>query len=386
MKTIKILNLVPGLDSGGIEHVLLNYYQKMDRQLIHFDFAIFKDNIGKDGKEFVKMGSKVFFLPPKSRGLKNYSRELYKILIQEQYDIVHAHQSYMAWIPLYIAKRAGVKVRIAHSHTTMTDFLTFKYKAYRILGLYGNRYFATHKMACGQEAGKYVFGKKYFNKGKVIVLPNAINLDDFDFNDSRRKRVRAEMGWERKFIIGNVGRLSEEKNQSFLLQLLKEIMLRNKRALLVMVGNGPLEKELLEKAIALGVEEHVEFLGQRNDVHNLLQAFDVFVLPSYREGLPVTGVEAITSGLDCIFSTGVPSELAFCSQVRHISLNEPRMWIDAILETEKRSLARKGNKELMKRYGFDIIVASKWLQEFYINAVAQASISPKGNSFRGQTL
>ncbi|MGG0276185.1 glycosyltransferase family 1 protein [Bacillus rhizoplanae] len=369
MEKINVLHLVPGLDAGGIEMMLLNYYKYIDRRKIQFDFAMFFDSVGLTGKEFQNMGSDIYHLTPKSKGFKQYKYELSEILRKNKYDIVHAHQNYMSFIPLYYAKKHGIKVRIAHSHSTSVDNSNLMNPFLRIAGIYLNNFTSTYKMSCGIEAGKYIFGEKSFNQGNVIVLPNAIETSKFSFSQIKRNEIRKELNIEGKFVIGNVGRLSEEKNHIFLLKIFKEIYMKKNDSCLVIVGDGYLDGKLKEFARELGIEQHIHFLGRRNDVNEILNAFDAFVLPSFHEGFPVVCIEAQTSGVKCFFSDKIPQEVSVTDQTEFISLDKSaEFWAEHITKSAFNYNRTDRNKEI-KDSGYDIKENAKWLENFYIECL-----------------
>ncbi|MRB58147.1 glycosyltransferase [Bacillus thuringiensis] len=369
MKKINILHLVPGLDAGGIEMMLLNYYKYMDRDKVQFDFAMFFDSVGLTGREFEKMGSTIYHLTPKSQGFKKYRDELLEILKRNKYDIIHAHQNYMSFIPLYYAKKHGIEVRIAHSHSTSVDNSNLMNPFLRMAGIYLNNFTSTYNMSCGIEAGKYIFGKTAFKKGNVKVLPNAIETNKFSFSQINRDKIRQELNIEGKFVIGNVGRLSEEKNHVFLLEMFKEIYARENNSCLVIVGEGDLDENLKELARGLGIENHVYFLGRRNDVNVILSAFDAFILPSFHEGFPVVCIEAQTSGIKCFFSDKIPREVSVTDRTEFISLNKSaQYWADCIIKTAL-NYNRIDKQKDIKDSGYDIKENAKWLENFYIECL-----------------
>jgi glycosyltransferase involved in cell wall biosynthesis len=365
----RILHLVPGLDAGGIEMMLLNYYKHMDRSKFQFDFAMFFNSIGMTGKEFINMGSKIYHLTPKSKSLTKYRNDLLEIFNNNIYDIVHAHQNYMSFIPLYIAKEKGISVRIAHSHSTSVDKSNIFNPLLRKAGIYFNNKVATHRMSCGIEAGKYIFGEKNFNEGKVIVVPNAIETKKFSYSQIKREQLRNELNIKDKFVIGHIGRLSEEKNQTFLLDVFKEVYEKNNDACLVIVGEGDLEEYLRKRAKELKIEKQVYFLGRRNDVNELLNIFDIFVLPSLQEGFPVVCIEAQASGVKCIFSDKVPKEVSITDLTEFVSLDRPiKFWAEKIEKASQKS-KRFDYSEKVKESGYDIQENAKWLEQFYIDCL-----------------
>ncbi len=366
MKKIKVLQLVPGLDAGGISMLLLNYYKNMDRNKIQFDFAIFYDNIGLTGKEFKKMGSKIYHLPKKSLDFKGYIKSLKNILKENNYDIVHAHQNYQSFIPLQLAKKCGIKVRISHCHTTLPD-PGYKQKILSIIGKLLNNLYATDKFACGIEAGKFLYGKKINNKQNFFILNNAIDVKKYIYNEKIRNKIRKELHVSNKFVIGTIGRLSKQKNQKFAIDVFKEVYEKNNNAELIIVGNGELEKELKSYVNKLNLNNNVLFLGKRTDVNELLQGFDVFILPSLYEGLPIVGVEAISSSIPCIFSDTITKELKVRENIKYIKKYNIDEWSKEILTYQDFKRIENSKEVMMNLY--DIKKNAKLLENKYIELV-----------------
>lgn len=369
MKKIRVLHVVPGLDAGGVSMILLNYYKNLDQNKISFDFAISYNYIGMTGKEFEKMGSKIFFLPKKSKGIKKYCDALKSILEDNIYDIVHVHENFNSFFALYVAKKCGVKVRISHSHSSGENGnLIIKLIAYiekKLIKVY-----ATDLFACGRKAGIYLYGKRSMNQNRIFVLNNAIDTTSFIFDLNKRKILRRKMGLENNFVILNVGRLSYEKNQKFLLDIYARIKQTNSNARLLIVGNGELEKELKDYAAQLNLPVEDIFLGRRNNIPEFLLISDVFVLPSFFEGLPVSGVEAITSGIPCIFSNVVTKELNLRDNIHFLPVDDHTLWINAILKYQ--DYRREGDScDIMKKAGYDIKINAALLEKKYQELVGR---------------
>ena len=216
-------------------------------------------------------------------------------------------------------------------------------------------------MSCSKEAGRALFG----NKKKVQVLHNGIETDKFIFNKKVREKIREEFGVNGEFIIGHIGRFDKPKNQDFLITLFNEINIKNKK--LILVGDGELKDKLQKRVNDMGIENKVIFTGIRDDVNELLQAFDLFVFPSIFEGLPVTVVEAQTAGLKCILSDTITKEVDITGNVEFMSLNKTsKEWAYEVMKY-RDGYIRTNTKELVLKAGYDIKDTSKQLEEFYLN-------------------
>ena len=360
MKQIKILHLLPGVGTGGIPSVVLNHYKNMDKSMFRFDFAVFIPASEERTEEVENMGAKVYTLPRKTEGFSVYAKELTKIITEGGYDIVHAHQSYQSYIPLYYAKKCGIKSRIAHAHSTNIDRINIPKRILKAISHLINPFIVTEYLACGKKAGDSMFGKRKFH-----LLKNAIKIDNFRFSEEKRNEIRKNMNWQNKVVIANIGRLSVEKNQSFLVEVFKEVSKLEKNAVLCFCGDGEKYDEIKEKSKELGIEDKVFLLGNRTDVNELINAFDCFALPSLFEGIPVTGIEALCNGLPTVMADTITNEFDEYKKIKFISLDTPKeIWAKEILKKASEghdvSMADK-----MKKCGYDISNSAKKLEEFY---------------------
>lgn len=360
---IRILHVVTTLDRGGIETMLMNYYRNIDRSKVQFDFLKHVDYPCDYESEAVEMGSRVYTLPKLNPFSWNYRNRL-NTFFQEhpEYKIVHSHLDCMSAVPLLYAKKNGVKFRIAHAHNTNQEhnlkyFLKMHYKK-RIPDE------ANILFACGQDAGKWMYGSKTFK-----VLHNAIDGSHFTFNEAGRIDTRKEWGIEDCFVIGHVGRFFEQKNHKKLIDIFAEITKLHKNSRLLLVGVGPLEKEIREYVACKKLNEKVIFCGLSREVNKMLWAMDVFVLPSLYEGLPVTLIEAQASGIRCVVSDTITKETRISDNIQYIGLEESdRHWADQILSFG--NTYDRLNMELeIKSNKYDIKGNSAELQKYYMGLV-----------------
>lgn len=328
---IKVLHFVPALDGGGIERVLYNYYENMDISKIHFDFAIHSTKKGILGNEFAKQKSKIYYVTPKKKNILKYIKDVKTAITSDEYDIIHVHQGFKSWIPLLIGKTLGCKIRIVHSHNYVAKESGYR-KAYQYVERNLITSFATNYMACGEKAARWLYGNKILENNKVMILKNAINIDEYIYNESIRKDVRSRLNLENKICIGHVGRFSEQKNHDFLIDIFNEIYKENKDVAMILVGTGEIVNDIKNKVKLLGLEKQVEFLGVRNDVNKIYQAMDLFVFPSLFEGLGIAAVEAQASGIECFVSDVIPKEIELSNNIKFLSLDESAMyWAECIL-------------------------------------------------------
>ena len=370
---IKILTIVSGLDGGGVENILLNYYKNMDRDQVHIDFIVHSQHQGKLEKTFKEMGCQIYHVTPKTISLKKNIIDIYYIMKNNDYDIVHSRMNVKGVTHLITAWVCGIKVRMIHNHlayrpkTRMMSIISF-------VAQITCKLFATHWLACSKDAAIEMFGKKAVNTNKVIILNNAIEANTFEFNPRKRKILRDEFNIHGKFVVGMVGRFHEQKNHEFMLKIFREILNRNAKAVLMLVGDGELHNQIYEKTSLLQLKNNVIFTGIRNDVPDILQGMDIFVLPTKYEGFGNVLIEAQAAGLKTFTSLeGVPKATKVTALIEYISLKKSAAyWAEKILGYSS-GYKRVSQKECIKAAGFDIEDNAFFLQELYINAVKKIS-------------
>lgn len=349
----RVLQILNHMDYGGIEAVVMNYYRHMDRTKIQFDFAVCEDSMLPQKEEIQKLGGNIYLLPPISH-LPRYIRSLKKLIKDHNYEIVHCHMNTLSVFPLYAARRAKAKVRICHNHTTAHKGEGAKtILKYLLRPL--NKCFATDYFACGEYAGRWMYGNKCFEAGEVYVMPNAVETERFRYNMITRISMRMKMDVTDKFVVGHIGRFMYQKNHDFLVDIFKEVHRRRPNAVLLLIGEGELEPRIREKVKSLGLTEAVIFYGTSQDTSKLYQVMDVFCLPSFYEGLPVVAVEAQMNGLCVISSDHVTPEIALLENYRQISLKaSASVWAKEILKADICEATRQDAWKQMKKSGFSM--------------------------------
>lgn len=368
MSPIKILQIFTVLNKGGAETNLMNYYRNMDRSQFQIDFLVHRET-GFFEEELIKSGSKIFRLPAiLPWKLKEYKKAV-KAFFEEHndYDIVHGQCSELGVFIYEEAKRRGIPVIIAHAHNNRMD--RDKKLVFRLIWKKKMRKSINAYFTCGKEAAENLFGKKLSEKS--YQMNNAIEVEDFQFNQEVREKKRKELQAEETINLVNIGRFNTQKNQSFLLDIFAELIKRNKKYKLFLVGQGELESQLREKAKQLKIEQDVEFLGLRNDVPELLQAMDIFLFPSLHEGFSVAFVEAQTTDIKAIISDGVPTEsILIPENVTVIPLkNSAQQWAEKIAEIN--NFERKNVADLIKEKGYDIKENAQKLEKKYKELIQQ---------------
>lgn len=363
---IRIAQIIGKWLGGGVEAVVMNYYRHLDHSKVQFDFICDDDSTNIPYDEIEKLGGKVILIPPYQKVFK-YQKELRRVLRDGKYKIVHSHINTLSVFPLYAAKKVGVPVRIAHSHSTTNKKEWKKNLLKQVLRPFSKKY-ATNYMCCSELAGRWLFGDKAYDEGKVYLLNNAIDLDKFKYDKKIGDKKRKELGIkEDTIVIGHIGRFVAQKNHNFLIDIFNQFHKKEKNSILLLAGQGPLQEEIKNKVRELGLDDSVKFLGQRNDANELYQVFDVFLLPSLYEGLPVVGVEAQASGLLCFFSDDMTKETKVLDSTVFMSLsNTAEEWAGEIL-TNLKDYKRINTKSEVSDNGFDIEIEARKLEKYYIN-------------------
>lgn len=364
---LRILQIVTHMNRGGLETMLMNYYREIDRTQIQFDFLVHRQTRGDYDDEIEALGGRIYRMPRLNPWNPHYITSLQRFFREHTYEIVHCHLDCMSAVPLDAARKAGVPIRIAHSHNSNQDhnlkYLVKLWYRGRIPAT------ATALFACSKAAGDWMFcGKSY------QLFPNAIPAKAYRFCEETREDIRTKLHIpDHQLIVGNVARFSPQKNHSFLLDIFEKISLKTD-AVLLLVGDGELRQNIEAKVHALQLDGKVRFVGKSSHVEQLLQAFDVFAMPSLYEGLPLTLIEAQASGLPCIISDRVPLECKITDLVAQVSLeSSAEDWSETILTAAK--LPRRQTLPEIQSAGYDIELEARKLTDYYRRCVQAATVS-----------
>lgn len=368
----RVLHVLGTTNLGGAESRVMELYRSIDREKIQFDFLIHTEKEGHYTKEILALGGRIYSVPRfKVYNITEYKKALRSFFSEhKEFVAVHGHMTSTASIYLPIARRAGIPVTIAHARSAGVD-KGIKGVITKILRKpIADR--VDYCFTCSTEAALAVFGQNNVKRGRVITIPNAIDVDRFAFNDNVRNTVRKELGIDNdKFVIGHVGRFGFMKNHKYLIEIFNEVYSKNNNALLVLIGKGELQDEIKSQSEALGLRDKVMFLGTHSDVERYYQAFDYFVFPSIFEGLPGSVAEAQASGLKCLVSDKVTGEVGLTPLVKYRSIEEPAVeWAKVILEdinlTDDRIKDSKQAQEMIRSKGFDVRQQASLMTDFYI--------------------
>lgn len=369
MKKVLIVITTEAAEYGGLTTVMLNYYTNMSREGFVFDFLSTNRITDRLRQKLAENGSGYIQLPSRKRSPVHYMLGLFKLLKLNEYDIIHVNgNSATMAIELNVAKMAGIPDRIAHGHTTQSNYPLFdKMMTPFFKGSY------TKALAVSKDAGEWLYkGEKY------IVLNNAVSTERFKYNGSIRDEYRSKLGISNKLVIGNIGRLNFPKNQRFLIDVFREYRKYDDNSVLLLVGEGK-ERSLLEQKIGdYGLKEDVFLLGARRDNAELLQAMDVFIFPSIFEGFGLALVEAQAAGLFCICSENVPEEARISDYVKSISLKQTSLqWADELyhissdLPKTKREERSQKARAMITAKGYNIEMEADRLRKIYCSCTVK---------------
>lgn len=374
MKILYVLNNT--MEYAGTESVVLNYFKYLQSKDFCIDFMLHTTEEESNNNEICRYlrqsGSKIHCVTPRKVSLKQNIKDIQNILRREHYDIIHSHADCISGFILQIAKNENVSIRIAHSHNTQSEVSGGRLKRKLHLALlelckWNLRRVATHYMACSKAAGKWLFGKKLLESDNIYILRNAIECEKFKYNQDIRNKIRMELGLDNCFVIGHVGRFCYQKNHEFLINAFVELKLKDPTAKLLLVGKGELEEKIQRLVREKKLEESVIFYGVSNQVNELLQAMDLFVLPSRFEGLSVVLIEAQAAGLPCIVteSDKISNETNITPLIKHIATDNYGHWASEMLAL--KGSTRKDQSDVVKAAGYDLKNESDKLRTLYLD-------------------
>ena len=368
MKRILVMGM--SKDRGGMETFIMNYYRHIDRNKFQFDFISYNE-APYCAEEIKKLGGRCFVITGRFTNYRKNKKELKELFA------AHGHEYAALWYNcclvsdltiLKLAAKYNIPRRIVHAHNSqamgskLANLLHTLYKSKLVK-------YATDFWACSAEAGNFFYSKQLMESDKFRIIINAIDTKNYVFHAETRNCLREELGIADAFVLGNVARLDPEKNHSFLLDIFSAVRKRNSKAVLLVIGQGRLEAELKAKVKLLKLDPYVKFLGERTDMPALYCAMDVFVLPSQFEGLPMTLIEAQTSGLPSFTSTeAVPQEAAATPLLSFISLREePEQWAESIcaVSSDEHFTDRSQAEKAMTRSRWNITRAASLLEELF---------------------
>lgn len=367
MESIRVLHVVSSLSKvNGIMSVLMNIYRKIDRTKLQFDFVVGVNNDLYYKDEINKLGGNIYIIgEPSKIGIPSYINKVNEFFNKhkDEYNILHCHLPPLAFIYLFFAKKYGIPHRIMHSHATMYgDRIVSKIRNF-ILQLPIKK-LANNYIACSEKAGSFLFGKNAMNQNRVYIMKNSIDASLYKYNEALRSNVRDELGLQDELVVGHVGAFLPVKNHSFILDVFKKLdSTLDRNCKLLLVGDGPLVNEIKEKIKRLGLSDKVILTGIRSDVHRLMMAMDMLVLPSFREGLPMVGVESQAASLPTLFSSTITKEVEITEFAHFLNIYSSSEWINKIISLKESQ--RYNTISEIKTAGFDSDSTAAALVNYY---------------------
>lgn len=360
---IRVLCVFSKLDRGGAENMCMNLYRRIDRNKVQFDFVKHGPEIGMFEEEICALGGRIYEAPR----YKLYNHIAYcrwwkhHLENHPEHQIVHGHYFSISAVYFKVAHQLG-RITVGHSHsTTVSRPSRCQTQVKRLLCKYVEQN-SDYCLACSSAAGEWLFPHK-----KFVVLNNAVDTERFQFDSQEAENIRKELGIAQDtIIVGTVGRIIQVKNPGGIIEIYRALRTREHQVGLLWVGDGPLRGETENALAQAGILDQVIFTGVRADVDRLMQAMDVFILPSLFEGLPVVLVEAQAAGLPCLCSERVTREADVTGRCEFLPLDQPELWAKRILEVPRD---RPDTRDALRQAGYDIGTTAKWLEQFYIDCL-----------------
>lgn len=355
---IRVLHVLDKISvDSGVSSVVMNYYTKLEHDKVTFDFMLNEDADVKTRDYIEGNGSNIYVMPKlKAAYAFQYLKALKAFYKNHDYKIIHGHVANSAVFYLGLAK--NIPYRIIHSHSIKSSDILWKrirnWFLTRFIKCVANRY-----IACSEEAAKFLFGRI----NNVTILNNAIDVENFVFNKEKRKEIRSSLGLKDEIVIGHVGRFSPVKNHDFLIDVFHEAYKNNNNTRLLLIGDGELYGNIVQKVKKLGLEEVILLLGATDNVGAYMSAMDMFVLPSLFEGLGLAGIEAQTSGLQVLASENVPRVMDVTGNVDFLKLDKT-VWYEMIIHLQA-NYGRKEQGSKVKGSRFDIETQRRQLYKYY---------------------
>lgn len=360
---IRIAHVIGKMWAGGVEAVVFNYYRAIDHSKYQFDFYYDADSTVDPPQDMIDMGARFIKLPPYQQ-LTAYIRTLRRYLKKGDYTIVHSHLNTLSVFPLYAAWKEHVPVRIAHNHSVPGGKELKRNAAKQLLRCF-SKLFSTDYFACSEKAGRWMFGNKEFDNGKVYILKNAVDFDKFKETDAEIERRKEELGINDSFVIGHIGRFTYAKNHQFLLDVFKEVLKTKDKAILLLVGDGELHDEIVAGIEKRGLKGKVVMVGKVFNPEKYYHLSDVVILPSVFEGLSMTTVESQVAGIPVVISKAIPREAVISNGCKYMDINvSPAKWAEAAINATGKEIELNKNAD-----NYNIKTQAPKLEDWYMNAI-----------------
>ena len=354
----RLLCIVNSMDTGGAETFLMKIYRQIDRTKYQMDFCTMSPNKGFYDDEIIGMGGKLYNVPLKTKNPIGFIKGIKQIVKDNKYEyVLRIGDNAITVFDLLVAKWGGARKLVMRSTNASSSSRVelILNKCLKFLSIC----IPNVKIAPSTEAAIHTFGKRQVENGKVHYLNNGIAVDKFEFAEEKRTRLREELDLKDKFVVGHVGRFSQQKNHKFLIDIFEKIASKNNNAHLVCIGIGEMQEEIWNIVKAKNLDDKVTFTGVRSDVSDLLSAFDVFLFPSFFEGMPNVIIEGQAAGLHCIISDSITKEANITGLVEYLPLDKPAAeWAESVLKYAD-GYERISYKDTYVKCGYDIESVAK---------------------------
>lgn len=360
---IKILTISTSelLRKEGISTVILDNYALFDKRKFQLDMVASGSYSHQLIAEFQSIGVNIRYLPSRKKGVIKYTIALIKLMKKEKYDAIYLHgSSAILSVELVIARLCRCKTRVVHSHNTTCSHK----KVDRLLRPIFYRNY-TVALACGREAGQWLYGERPFE-----IVKNGRKINRYTFDSNKRIYMRRALGLsDQTLALGHVGIFNAQKNQAFLLDVLDQLLKVEKDLKLFLIGDGTTRKKIMQMAEDKGLDQYIEFTGSIQNVPDVLQAMDLMLMPSLHEGLPLVAIEWQMMGLPCVLSDKITAECVFTDLVKFLPLNNAEEWKNVILANKKtkkdRSAASQSAIFAARESGYDLASNAQKLQKIF---------------------
>lgn len=357
----RILHVVSSMNRGGAETMIMNLYRKIDRKKIQFDFVVHSETKGHYEDEIIKLGGRIIRCGSLGKlGPLKYISQLSRIINKNgPFHAVHSHTDFQGGFVAIAAKKNGVSNRICHSHNTQwVPKPSIVHKIQLVIFKEIIDRYATEYCSCGIDSAKFLFKSKKINNNGVNYINNGIDVEQFNLDSESCQYLRKEFNIDKDtLVIGHIGRFFEQKNHKFIIEIAKKMKLDSLKFKILLAGEGPLLSEIKKEVERFELSENVVFLGVREDIPQLLKVFDVFLFPSFFEGLPVVLVEAQAAGVHCVISNSITREIDFgLGLIDYCNLEDNiENWIYKINIAKKSStVSINTRRDVLKKLGYDV--------------------------------
>ncbi|MHA6481486.1 glycosyltransferase [Paenibacillus sp. strain BS8-2] len=362
---IRILHIMGSMGVGGAETFIMKLFRKVNSEQVVFDFVLDSSEKFFYENEILELGGRIYRVPLKSEKPIKSFLELIKIVKENHYKAVFRASAHsFSFLDLLAAHLGGANckvIRSTNSSVGSSKLHTYLHK----LGIPYLNLLSSLRLSPSREAAEWMFGKKMGSSNKVIILKNGVDLNLFQFDIVRREKIRKEFDIGTKRVFGHIGRFSEQKNHSYIIDVFYNIYKKNKESVLLLFGEGELENRTREKVRELNLEGNVIFGGIRTDIADILMAMDVLLFPSIYEGMPNVLIEAQATGLKCIVSDSITKEVVITNLIKMLPLQSIDNWVDEAIKTESCTNRQDSTQKLIAE-GYDINQVAELLQTYYL--------------------